>query len=50
MSASTANSIKNTFDVLVTEGVIVSGPYESIHHEDEGYPVSALGGKMLVAC
>ena len=33
-------SLINTFDKLVSEGVIVYGPSTSITVEDEGYPVS----------
>lgn len=29
-----------TFDRLVSEGVIVYGPHESVRLKDEGYPVS----------
>jgi ATP adenylyltransferase len=36
----TEASLTETFDTLVSDGVIVYGPNESIKLEDEGYPVS----------
>jgi hypothetical protein len=36
----TEDVIITTFDQLVTEGVLVYGPYESMKFTDYGYPVS----------
>jgi hypothetical protein len=41
MEGSFEDSLNSTCDQLVSEGVIVSGPYTSVYQEDEGYPVSA---------
>ena len=36
----TEAALTDTFDKLVSEGVIQYGPHESIKLQDEGYPVS----------
>jgi hypothetical protein len=48
------SEIVSTFDTLVAEGVIYSGPYEAVEHEDEGYPVRKRGSirchrRLLIA-
>jgi hypothetical protein len=40
MGDSLESDIVSTLDALVADGVIYSGPYETINHEDEGFPVS----------
>jgi hypothetical protein len=40
------SDIVSTLDELVAEGVIMSGPYETVNYEDEGYPVrNQRGGR-----
>ena len=38
------------FDQLVSEGVLVYGPHESIVREAEGYPVSVPSQMELTHC
>lgn len=39
MGATMEARIVSTLDTLVADGVIISGPYETINHTDKGYPV-----------
>jgi ATP adenylyltransferase/5',5'''-P-1,P-4-tetraphosphate phosphorylase II len=36
----TEAALTESFDQLVSEGVIVYGPHESVKLDDQGYPVS----------
>lgn len=40
MNDSEEGKLIAVFDQLVSEGVVVYGPYDSITREAEGYPVS----------
>lgn len=39
MDITIESEIISTLDALVADGIIISGPYETIDLTDEGYPV-----------